>query len=498
LSTDITASASQRIGVETAAIYLDGALVGPADGYYDILDPATEQVAARAPQASAAQATAATVAARRAAGDWARTPVEQRAELVAALATALAARADELIALIRAETGATVAIAEPQQFRHALSQLSKWSRLQAGDFVTALPAFIGPGTRPGTSMLGGAVVNRQPAGVVACITPFNYPLLCACAMIGPALVSGNAVVLKPAPANPMAVLALAEAAIAVGLPPGVLNIVNGTSPDVGAALVGAPDVDLISFTGSTAVGRQIAGVAGQGMKRVLLELGGKGAAVVFDDADLDDAAAAIATTWTRHSGQVCTAPTRVIAHRAVHTELVERLAALADALTVGDPSDPQTAVGPLTTRAHRERVEGYIRSATAEGGSVVTRDRPPSDRGYYVAPTLITGGEPSMTAVREEIFGPVVVAMTPFADDAQALQLANDTAFGLHDYIWSGDTARAYRFASQLRTGYVGINTVVRSPDAPFGGFGLSGLGRDGGRFSLTAYTEPQSIIWGS
>jgi acyl-CoA reductase-like NAD-dependent aldehyde dehydrogenase len=296
----------------------------------------------------------------------------------------------------------------------------------------------------------------------------------------------------------MAVLLLAAAAAVVGLPPGVLNIVNGRSPDLGAALVGGPDVDMISFTGSTAVGRQIAAVAGHGMKRVLLELGGKGAAVVFDDADLDAAVAAIGTTWTRHSGQVCTAPTRVIAHRAIHGELVDRLAGLADSLVVGDPGDPQTTVGPLTTRAQRERVVGYIRSATDEGGSVVTGGRADLGRGFYVAPTLITGGNPCMTAVREEVFGPVVVALTPFDDDEQALQLANDTAFGLHDYVWSGDTARAYRFASRLRTGYVGINTVVRSPDAPFGGFGLSGMGRDGGRFSLTAYTEPQSIIWGS
>jgi acyl-CoA reductase-like NAD-dependent aldehyde dehydrogenase len=364
-----------------------------------------------------------------------------------------------------------------------------WADKIEGRYVTPQPIF---------GRERAAYTIREPLGVVGAITAWNAPTLIAGWKLGPALAAGNTVVVKPPEWAPLTCSMLGDIGAEAGLPPGVLNIVGGTAPGLGAALVGAPGVDMISFTGSTAVGRQIAAIAGAGMKRVLLELGGKGAAVVFDDADLDAAVTAIASTWTRHSGQVCTAPTRVIAHRAVHAELVERLVSVADALVVGDPSDPRTTVGPLTTRAHRDRVEGYIASGAAEGGSVVTGARAPAGPGYYVAPALITGAGPSMRVVREEVFGPVVVALAPFDDDEQALRLANDTAFGLHDYVWSHDTDRAYRFASRLRTGYVGINTVVRSPDAPFGGFGLSGMGRDGGRFSLSAYTEPQSIIWGS
>jgi phenylacetaldehyde dehydrogenase len=473
-------------------LYIDAAHVAPDKGYYDIINPATEDVAGEAPEASAAQVESAVDAASAAAASWAATAVEERAELVNQLGLALLRRESALVRLIESETGAVHAIAERMQFRHAAGFLTKWSRIESRDFMRPLIPAVTPAS---PSALIGAAINRAPVGVVGCITPFNFPLLCACSMVGPALVAGNPVVLKPAPADPLAVFALAEAATEVGLPPGVLNIVAGTDPTLGMTLVASPNVSMVSFTGSTGVGRQIASEAGRGMKRTLLELGGKGAAVVFEDADLDKAAAAIGSTWTVHSGQVCTAPTRVIAHRAIYDELIERLAAFGSALVVGDPGDPATVVGPVTTRAHLDRINAYIRSGTDQGGRLVIGGQMSSDRGFYAAPTLVADCSPHMTLVREEVFGPVVAAM-PFATESEALALANDSSYGLYDYVWSANTSRAWEFARKLHTGYVGINTIARSPEAPFGGAGMSGIGRDGGQFSLEAYTESQSIVW--
>jgi acyl-CoA reductase-like NAD-dependent aldehyde dehydrogenase len=476
-----------------AELVIDGKQVTPDGGSYPVINPATEEVVGEAPEASEDQVRQAATAARAAWAGWRDLPVGTRAQLVAALGRALSDDAEAMIDLVRAETGAVTAIVEPQQFRHALGFLTKWQRIEDNTFVRPLAPFIGAGP---ADRLTGAVIHRPPAGVVACITPFNFPLLVAAAMAGPALVAGNTVVIKPAPANPLAVFMLGAAAARAGLPPGVLNVVGGQSPRLGAALVASDDVDMISFTGSTAVGRQVAQSAAAGMKRVLLELGGKGAAIVFPDADLDAAVAGIASTWTRHSGQVCTAPTRVVAHRDVRRELVERLAATAESLVLGDPGDPTVTVGPLTTAGHRNRVNGYISSAQADGARLVAGGADGPGRGWYVRPTLFTDCSPGMRIIAEEVFGPVVAVTSAFDDLDSAAALASDSAFGLHDYVWSADTARAYELARRLRTGYVGINTMARSPDAPFGGFGASGLGRDGGLFSLEAYTEPQSIIW--
>ncbi len=476
-----------------ADLFVDGVSVGPAKGHYEVIDPSTEAVAGHAPEASVDQLLAATEAADRAAAGWADVPVEERAAIVARMGVELEARRAEFVDLIRSETGATHAVAEPEQFNGALRFFAKWRHVESGDFVRPVPPFVRPGADG--ARLTGAAVHRAPIGVVAGIMPFNYPLMCATNVIGPALVAGNAVVLKPAPANPLAVFALGEVATAAGLPRGVLNIVGGRAAAIGSALVTAPAVGMISFTGSTAVGRAIAAAAGDGLKRVLLELGGKGAAIVFDDADLDAAVAAITSTWTRHAGQVCTAPTRIIAQRGIHHELMQRLVAAAE-LVVGDPRDPGTQVGPLTTREHRDRVRGYIDRGIAQGAGLAVATGPLPSPGHFVAPTLLTDCTPDMVVVREEIFGPVVVALAPFDTPTDALRLATDSAFGLHDYIYTADTGLAFDLAKRLRTGYVGINTAVRSPDAPFGGIGLSGVGRDGGMFSLDAYTEPTSIIW--
>ncbi|MDX2698104.1 aldehyde dehydrogenase family protein, partial [Streptomyces ipomoeae] len=297
--------------------------------------------------------------------------------------------------------------------------------------------------------------------------------------------------------DPLSVYRLAEALEAAGAPPGVVNVVSGSGEEVGEAAVDCSDVDMVSFTGSTAVGRRIAEVCGRGMKRQLMELGGKGAAIVFDDADVDAAVAGIATTFSFYSGQICTAPTRVLAQRAVYDRVVTQLAAYAGRLPVGNPRDRGTVVGPLISATHRDRVESYIDLGRKEGARVVTGgERPPPAHGFYVAPTLLADCTPDMRVVREEIFGPVVVVLPFDGDEEEAVALANDTDYGLIDYVWSGDVAKAFRVARRLRTGGVGVNTVGRNMEAPFGGFKRSGVGRDVGSYALHAYSEVQAVVW--
>jgi acyl-CoA reductase-like NAD-dependent aldehyde dehydrogenase len=306
---------------------------------------------------------------------------------------------------------------------------------------------------------------------------------------------GNTVVIKPAPQDPLAVVELARVLQEVGFPPGVVNLISAQGPDPASALTTSPDVDMVSFTGSTAVGQRIAAAGAPTMKRLLMELGGKGAAVVFDDADIKGAITAIGSTWAFHSGQICTAPTRAVVHRSVFDQVVESLAKFAGVLKVGDPTEADTVVGPLISGQHQQRVLDYIETGRRQGEIVAGGNRPAHlDTGYYVEPTLITGSN-EMTVAREEIFGPVVVAI-PFDDEEEGIAIANDSEFGLYDYVFSGDTARAFRVAKLLRAGHVGINTAQRNMDAPFGGFKMSGLGRDGGDYGLEAYSEMQSIIW--
>jgi len=355
--------------------------------------------------------------------------------------------------------------------------------------VTATP--LAPGG------LIGALARRQPVGVVACITSYNFPIVNMVGKIAPALAMGNTVVVRPAGQDPLAVIELVKLLADVGFPPGVVNVVTGSTPATGEALVGSPDVDMVSFTGSSAVGARIGEVAGATMKRQLLELGGKGAAVVLDDADVKNAIGMIGSVWTFHSGQICTAPTRAIVHRSIYDHVVEGLAKMATVLKVGDPLAPDTVVGPVITEAHRARIEGYIAAGSEEGGELVAGGGRPSnlERGWYVEPTLIAGCRAGMKVVQEEIFGPVIVAV-PFDDDDEGVALANGTEFGLYDYVFSKDSARAMALSRRMQAGNVGINTVQRNQETPFGGTKQSGVGRDGGSFGLHAYSELQSVVW--
>jgi len=310
---------------------------------------------------------------------------------------------------------------------------------------------------------------------------------------------GNTVILKPAPQDPLNIIDLAAILEEAGFPPGVVSVITGSGADAGAALVDSPDVDMVSFTGSTTVGMRIAEAGAKTMKRNLMELGGKGAAIVFDDADLALAVAGIASTWAFHSGQICTAPTRVLAQRGIYHELMDRLTATANALKVGNPLDEDTIVGPLISAAQRDRVEAYITGGVEQGAELLAggAERPDIPTGYYVRPTLLADCRADMTVVQEELFGPVVAAM-PFDDEDEVIALANQSAFGLYDYVYSGDAGRGFEVARRLRTGNVGVNTTQRNHETPFGGFKLSGVGRDGGSFGLHCYSELQSVVWPS
>ncbi len=477
-------------------LLIDGELVAGEAGTAPIVNPATEEVVGYAPEASVAQAEAAARAAQEAFPKWAATPVEERAELLTAVTDRLMKAAPELVPLIIAETGATATVGSRMQVPVAVERFQRYSRDATKDLNIALPPSPVASTPLAPGALMGAYVNRQPAGAVACISPYNFPLTNIAGKIAPALAVGCTVVMKPAPQDPLAILVLAEIMHEVGFPPGVVNVVTSSNPAPAAALTESRDIDMVSFTGSTAVGQQIFSAGGRTMKRLLLELGGKGAAVVCDDADLDLAVTTISSVWTFHSGPICTAPTRAVVHRSRYQELVDKLTVMAGNLPVGDPLAESTVVGPLISGAQRDRVEAHIAAGADEGAELVVDGRGPDvERGFYVAPTLLAECRADMQPVQEEIFGPVIVVI-PVDDDDEAVAVANSTDYGLYDYVITEDSARAFNLAKRLRSGNVGLNTAQRNMEAPFGGFKLSGVGRDGGDFGLLAYTEMQTVVW--
>ncbi len=479
-------------------LLIGGKWVDASDGTYDIVNPATEGVVGRAPNASAADARAAAEWAKEAQPAWAALPQDERSALMLHAATAIRAKAAELLPLVIAETGATATVGSRMQVPVAADRFERYARDPRSVLQTPLlpqPAQATP-LAPG-GIIGG-MINRQPLGAVACITSYNFPMVNMAGKVAPALAAGNTVVVKPAPQDPLAIVELVRILDEAGFPPGVVNLVNGDGPAASAALVDADEVDCVSFTGSTPVGVSIAEKAARTMKRTLLELGGKGACVVFEDADVNAAIGCIGSTWTFHSGQICTAPTRAVVHRSLFETVRDGLVQMAGHLKVGDPTDAATIIGPVISAAQRGRIEAHIATVAEDGGHVVLGGGRPADLpvGFYVAPTLITGDN-TMRVAREEIFGPVIT-MIPFDDEEEGIAIANDSEFGLYNYVFTKDGARALRVAKRLEAGHVGINTAQRNHDAPFGGFKMSGVGRDGGDFGLLAYTEPQSIIWSS
>jgi len=475
-------------------LLIDGEWASPDDGSYEVIDPATTKTVGHAPEASQAQARQAAAAARAAAPGWKATPPAQRCGFISRLADEVEQRSAGWVPTVQAETGALQRITETLQVGGPVVDRFRYysSVIDLDESLRPVPVEKGP---IGPAGLLSAQVLRPPVRVVACIPPSNFPVTTVAGQLAPALAAGCTVVIKPAPQDPLGVLLLGEAIQAAGFPPGVVNIVNGSGPDVPAALVDSADVDMISFTGSSAVGAQIMANGAATMKRLLMELGGKGACIVADDADISAAAQAIATVWGFHSGQICTAPTRVIAHHSICDQLVETLKTFASFMAVGDPTDPATIVGPLITETQRDRVEAFVRSGTDAGAALVCGGERPDLAGWFVAPTLLADCTPDMGVVREEAFGPVVVVLS-CDDDDHAVALANDSDYGLYSYVFSADTSRAYGIGRRLETGCVGLNVIQPHMEAPFGGFKMSGVGRDRGKWGIEAYSELQSINW--
>ena len=469
-------------------VLIGGEWVRAAGGTYPVIDPATEEPAGHAPECTVEQVRAAARAARAAfeRGPWRTMSGAERAARLAEAAERFKREAPGLVDLTIAETGAVRPVAETQQVGAVAVRLARAAELAAAPADEPLPA---RGHAHG-------LVTREPIGVVACITPFNFPMTNCAGKMGAALACGNTVVVKPAPADPLGVAALCRIVAGV-LPPGVLNFVGGQGPEIGEALVLAPEVDMISFTGSSAVGARIREAVAPRMTRVLLELGGKSPNIVFADADPAAALAGAMQPWTFHTGQACIAGTRLLVEEAIYDDFAARLAAAGRVLRVGDPRAPGTAVGPLVSAAQRARVERYIAQGVAEGATLACGGKRPPHlaRGYYVEPTLFTGVRNDMVIAREEIFGPVISAI-PFRDEAEAIALANDSDYGLYGYVWTRDPERALRVARGLRTGTVQVNGSPLNPDAPFGGYKRSGMGRDGGRWALAAYSELKYIGW--
>jgi acyl-CoA reductase-like NAD-dependent aldehyde dehydrogenase len=346
-----------------------------------------------------------------------------------------------------------------------------------------------------TGLFGVSRVRREPVGVVAAIIPWNVPLFIAINKLVPALLAGCTVILKPAPETPIDALMLGKLFVEAGLPEGVISVLPAER-EVSEYLVTHPGVDKVSFTGSTAAGRRVGSLATERLKRVSLELGGKSAAIVLDDVDLASSAFMIAYSGLMNSGQACVAQSRILAPRSRYDEITEAIVESAKAMTVGDPSDPATQLGPLVAERQRDRVEGYIDKGTSEGARLVLDGKRPAglDTGWYVAPTVFADVDNKMTIAQEEIFGPVL-SVIPYDTEEEALAIANDSDFGLAGSVWTTDVDHGYEIATKVRTGTYGINWYAFDMGSPFGGFKSSGIGREDGPEGLAAFCELKSIL---
>jgi aldehyde dehydrogenase (NAD+) len=482
--------------LKSSALYIDGKWVeASSDEELAVINPATEEVIGQVPQASKADVDLAVAAARRAfdEGPWPRMSPRERSDALVRFTQVIAGRRAELVDLIIAEAGSARPIAQALQFDTPL-RYAFWFAERAASFPyqDSLPPQAGP------SGLGQGVILKEPIGVAAAITPFNFPLYLNLVKVMPALAVGNTVVLKPSPLTPLEAFVLGEIADEADLPAGVLNVVTG---DVAASehLTTHPGVDMVSFTGSDAVGKLIMGQAAEGLKKVLLELGGKSPNIVFAGSDLDKFAMSAATGFTIHAGQGCALPTRILAERSVYDDVVERMTTVLGKIKVGDPTDPKTAMGPLIREAQRERVERYVATGSAEGARLACGGGRPAglDRGYFFEPTLFADVRSSMTIAQEEIFGPVGVVI-PFDGEDDAVAIANDTRYGLAASVWHPDAVRAFELAQRIHAGTVSINGGGGGPHlwGPFGGYKQSGIGREFGDYGLLEYTQLKTVSW--
>jgi aldehyde dehydrogenase (NAD+) len=465
-------------------LYIDGAWVpSTGDETIDVVNAATEEVMGRIPAGTADDVDKAVAAARRAFPEWSSKPVEERAKFVQLLAEGLAARSDEIAEVISQEVGMPVF----------------WSKLiQAGLPQAVMGSYVDIAKNfAWEEQIGNSLVVKEPIGVVGCITPWNYPLHQIVAKVAPALAAGCTVVLKPSEVAPLNAFILAEIADSAGLPPGVFNLVSGRGTEVGEAMAAHPDVDMISFTGSTRAGKRVSEVAAATVKRVALELGGKSPFIVLPGADIEPAVNAGLGSCYMNAGQTCIAWTRMLVPRAQHDEIVEKVKTAAETFALGDPSDEShMGLGPLISDAQRERVRSYIRKGIEEGATLVTGgpDQPEGfEKGYYVKPTVFANVRNDMTIAQEEIFGPVL-AIIPYDDEEDAIRIANDTIYGLHAGVFGPDEESATRVARRIQAGQVDINGQKFNPLAPFGGYKQSGKGRELGPFGLEEFLQTKSL----
>jgi acyl-CoA reductase-like NAD-dependent aldehyde dehydrogenase len=448
----------------------------------DVHNAGTGAVMGKVPAGSEKDVDAAVTAARAAFDGWSATPAAQRAEYLQKISDGLKARAAELASTIAQEVGMPIKMSARIQAGLPIANFANYAKL-AGGFEFE-------------KKVGNSVVVREPVGVVGAITPWNYPLHQIALKVAPALAAGCTVVLKPSEVAPFNAFILAEVIEAAGLPRGVFNLVTGFGPAAGEALVKHPQVDMISFTGSTRAGKRISEVAAQTVKRVALELGGKSASVILDDADLAAAVKGTVNGCYLNSGQTCTALTRMLVPESLYQKASELAVEAAKGFTLGDPMQETTRLGPLSSQMQRDRVREYIKKGQAEGAELLTggADQPEGlPGGYFVKPTIFGKVKNSMTIAQEEIFGPVL-SIIPYKDEEDAVRIANDSPYGLAGAVWSGDEARAQKVARRIRAGQVDVNGGAFNMNAPFGGFKQSGHGREAGTYGLEEFLEYKSL----
>lgn len=475
--------------VDTYRLYVNGSWVEPEDGRYDDISPATEAVIATAPDASIGQVGEAIGAARRAfdEGPWSGMGPDDRARCLNQLGDALGKHADEFFALSQVEWGciANERVMQVDGTAHMSMHAARLAAQLTDQPVTGIGA--------GTTLL-----RHEPLGVVSILTPWNFPHCLNVMKVNNALAAGNTVVLKPSPLTPLAGLALARMIDEyTDIPPGVVNVVTPSGVDAARLLTTDPRIDMVSFTGSSAVGCQVMSAAGATMKRILLECGGKSASIVLDDAEVTDdmLKKMLFDCCSLHAGQACILHSRLLLPDALHDDVVERLVALARGIKVGDPADPDVQMGPLISADQRKRVEDHVARALADGARPATGGGRPAGLGvgFYYEPTILTDVEPDAAIAQEEVFGPVLSVLR-YRDEDDAVAIANNSRYGLSGAVWGADVDRAVSVARRVRTGQIAVNGIGPG-EAPFGGFKLSGFGREGGGIGgLHQYMEPKAI----